>query len=372
MRFAILSDHPDGWAVARVLTVSGRHQIYTYCGRRNPSELQADWPTVRVTTDLEELLADPAVEAVIVAGGATERLDQLRRVLQSERPALCVHPVDFKPDGAYEINMLQGDTHQVVVPILPLLVNRSVTEFGETLRARGGSQLIELEYYGRGDVVFSGEDDAGPHFPGWDILRRVGGTIAEVQAFAREEKVHRGEPVTIQGRFESGTLFRAVYLPGQREDGIRLAAIGADGQTHGELVVVGPDDWSRLIERFESAVERMRVTPRAPPGSGPAADGADGPTWLDEIRAAELDDAARRSIERRRSVTLDYQEASEDVGFKGAMTLVGCALIWLVPVFLVISLWLPYVGWLIVPVLFGFLLLQLLRWFVPMPPASGK
>ena len=53
--------------------------------------------------------------------------------------------------------------------------------------------------------------------------------VAEVQAFAREENVHRGEPVTIQGRFESGTLFRAAYLPGQREELLRLTAIGGNG-----------------------------------------------------------------------------------------------------------------------------------------------
>ena len=49
------------------------------------------------------------------------------------------------------------------------------------------------------------------------------------------------------------------------------------------------------------------------------------------------------------------------------MTLIGCGLLWLIPAVLVLSVWLPYVGWLIIPVLFGFLLLQLLRWFVPGP-----
>ena len=39
---------------------------------------------------------------------------------------MCVHPVDARPDGAYEINMLQGDTHQVVVPILPVAIRAVV------------------------------------------------------------------------------------------------------------------------------------------------------------------------------------------------------------------------------------------------------
>ena len=325
-----------------------------------------------VTEDLEEVLADPAVEGVIVAGGPGERLDQLRRVLQSERPSFCVHPVDPTPDGAYEINMLQGDTHQVVVPILPLFVNRQVTELAEKLGTQGPARLIELDWRTREEPLFSEENEAEPHFPGWEILRRMGGTIAEVQAFAREENVRRGEPVTIQGRFESGTLFRAAFLPDQPDEMQRLTVIGPDGQSVAAPVVVSSDDYGRLVERFEAGVNRLRVTARAAPGAGPAPAGVDGPTWLDEIRAAELDDAARRSIERRRVIALDYQEASEDVGFKGTMTLVGCALLWLVPVLLIISVRLPYVGWLIVPVLFGFLLLQLLRWFVPIPPAPDK
>src|SRR4051794_34261837 len=104
MRFAILGDHPDGWAVARAATAGGGHRGTPYCGPRPAAELPPDWLGLSVVPDLEEVLADPEVEAVIVAGRPGERLDQLRRVLQSERSAFCVHPVDRKPDGAYEIN----------------------------------------------------------------------------------------------------------------------------------------------------------------------------------------------------------------------------------------------------------------------------
>ena len=74
MRFAILGDHPDGWAVAAALAESGRHQIDAYCG---PTARigSARCAVCAVTSDLEEVLADPAVEAVIVAGrrGRTAR-----------------------------------------------------------------------------------------------------------------------------------------------------------------------------------------------------------------------------------------------------------------------------------------------------------
>ena len=89
------------------------------------------------------------------------------------------------------------------------------------------------------------------------------------------------------------------------------------------------------------------------------------PTWQDAIRCLELDDAARRSVQRRRASTLEYPEATEEVGFKGTMTLVGCGLLWLVLLLAILSYWVPYLGWLIAPVLVFFLALQLLRWVIP-------
>ena len=89
------------------------------------------------------------------------------------------------------------------------------------------------------------------------------------------------------------------------------------------------------------------------------------PTWQDEIRALELDAAARRSVEYRRAVALEYQEASEEVGFKGTMTLAGCGILWAIFFLLILSVWLPRLGWLIVPLLGFFLLLQMFRWVIP-------
>jgi hypothetical protein len=90
------------------------------------------------------------------------------------------------------------------------------------------------------------------------------------------------------------------------------------------------------------------------------------------VRCLELDDAARRSVERRRTSVLEYQEASEEVGFKGTMTLVGCALVWIILLLAILSAWVPWLGWGIGPVLGVFLILQMLRWIVPRPPGRTK
>jgi hypothetical protein len=386
MRFAILGDHPEGWAVGRALAATGRHELLLYQGDTPIETARGISPGVRRQADREEILADPQVEAVIVATPAATRLDVLRRVLQSERSALCVRPVDRKPDGGHEINLLQGDLHQVVLPILPEAVAPELAELRRSVAELSPKQrrhlLIDVEVSATGDALFPDDDEEPATFPGWTLLRRLGGEIVEVEALADGEEIARGEPVIAQGRFIDGGLFRVVYrsrvaeqrtdvvirlvaaadLSPTRQRGEALPSLARRAQIRGE--------YTAISEQFEAAVAELPHLPRATPGAGRSAADPTVLNWMDEVRALELDDAARRSIERRRASTLDYQEASEEVGFKGTMTLVGCGLLWAVILLLILSVWFPKVGWLILPVVGAFLAMQLLRWLIPVkrPP----
>ena len=124
-----------------------------------------------------------------------------------------------------------------------------------------------------------------------------------------------------------------------------------------------------LVEAFESAVDEWRMRRRQPtPGETETTSLTAQPSrlgWQDAIRALELDDAVRRSVERRRAVSLDFQEATEEASFKGTMTLVGCGLLWLSLLLLILSVWMPQLGWLILPFIGVFMMLQVLRWVVP-------
>lgn len=357
MRFAILGDHPDGKAVAAALPAAG-HELRAYQGRR-----PQDWPHLKATADLEEVLADPTIDAVIVAGDPGERLNQLRRVLQSERSALVVHPVDEKPDGGHEIAMLLGDVHQVAIPILPGAVSAGVAAFAKDCAS---ATWVDLVAETTGAQVW--EAGARPSFPGWTELRRAGGEIVEVAAFAPTEEILPGDVVMVHGRFADGRLFRALYVPRRPATTLELRGPGrkplaeyADSAT-----------WVALARRFDDGIARLQGTPRAAPGAGSAVDLRDGLSWLDEIRALELDDAVRQSVKRRRAMALDFQEANEEVGFKGAMTLVGCGLVWLLPILLLVAAWLPGLFWILVASVFGFLLLQAFRWIVPAGNRQAK
>ena len=74
---------------------------------------------------------------------------------------------------------------------------------------------------------------------------------------------------------------------------------------------------------------------------------------------------------KRRASALEYQEASEEAGFKGTMTLLGCGLLWGSLLLLILSRWVPWAGWLILPLFGLFLLLQLLRGVVQKRPQPG-
>src|SRR5262249_9822108 len=120
MRFALLGDHPDRLDMAPAPGASGRHQVAVYSGPAMGAEYLRRWGLQpRRVGDAEEVLADPSVAAVIVAGGAADRPAQLRRALQAERHVLCVHPADQGPELAYEAALLQADVRSILLPLLP-------------------------------------------------------------------------------------------------------------------------------------------------------------------------------------------------------------------------------------------------------------
>ncbi len=421
MRFALLGDHPDGLDVARALAESGRHQVTVYSGPGVGLEHLRRWDIrPQPVGDVEEILADPAVDAVIVAGAPGDRPAQLRRALQSERHVLCVHPAGPGPDAAYEAGMIQTDTRHLAVPLLPEALHPAVRRLARLAASLRPLRLVEFERHTAEPFLLDHESVAGkPSIPGWDVLRALGGEVAEVVAYAAPEELLPEEPLLLAGRFEGGGLFRASLIPDHPEPCWRLAVLGRYERVelvfpqgwpgparltwHDESGVVREESWETwnpwpaVVEAFEAAVLAQRparaayaAAARLPrragstaiaegqpePSAGPAeAEPVPPLTWHDEIRCLELDDAARRSVERRRASTLEYQEATEEAGFKGTMTLVGCGLLWAVLVLLILSIWVPWLGWGILPVLAAFLALQLLGGAVPpkepAPPAEA-
>jgi len=254
----------------------------------------------------------------------------------------------------------------------------------------GKSHLIEMERWGSPGSIWL-EPGAAPFeatFSGWDALRILNGEIAEVFGYASGEAIGFDSPVLIGGRFENGELFRATFLPGYCDVRWRLAVIGRRGRAELDFPSGWPgvgilrlheengnwqeerwEDWNPwpiLVEKFARAIAEKsnHMDGLAKPAAG------EYPSWQDAIRCLELDDAARRSVERRRASTLEYQEATEEVGFKGMMTLIGCGMLWVMVLLVVLANWLPNLKLIVIPLLVLFLILQILRWFVPRKPKA--
>ncbi len=386
MRFALLGDHSDGLDFARALLAAGRHQVVGYAGPALGADYLRRWGVrPRVVGDLEELLADPDIEAVVVAGRPDVRAAQLRRVLQSERHAVCVHPADQSPDSAYEAALLQNDTGRVLFPLLPEATHPALARLAELFRRGekdgaplGTLQLLQLERWSPESVLLDAAAEGHkPGLPGWDVLRAVAGDVVEVFAFAGPEEVEPDQPLLAAGRFAGGALFQTTLLPGRPEARWQLTAVG----TYARATLTFPEGWpgpARLTWQEPDGASREETWPAWNPwpplveAFERAVAGEPAPSWNEEVRCLELDDAARRSVERRRANTLDLQEINEEVGFKGTMTLMGCGLIWASLALLILSVWQPWLGWLIVPLFGVFLVMQLLRGVVPPAEAPAE
>jgi predicted dehydrogenase len=404
MRFALLGTHPDGLEMACALAATGRHELAAYTALPSDTAFISRYGSrARPITDLEEVLADPAIEAVIVAGTSANRPAQLRRSLLSERHVLCVYPPDQTPDAAYEAAMIQADTGRVLFPILPDGLHPAIQRLGKIAHAPdvslGELKLLQVEHAVTGEFLLEpGEIYVKCALPGWDRLRAIAGEIAVVSAIAPQEDLEPGQTLLLSGVFANGGLFEVTFLAESPQPCWRANLVGTRGRMellfpngwqgpsfltwqaeHGEWheeYFADWDPWPTLVGAFEAASRKDAKTQNPPDerispslatasslgASAPLRDPLS-PSWQDVIRAQELDTAARRSVSRRRADTLEFPDATEEATFKGTMTLVGCGLIWIILLLLVLSAWKPWLGWFIVPVLTVFILLQGLRWF---------
>src|SRR5262249_6019989 len=246
MRFALLGNENDGVALARALAAAGHRLLYVAAApRRQP------WPDdVKRVADVEEVLADPNLEVVLVASPLDRRAALVRRALQSERAVLCLHPIETKVDAAYEAGMLQQDTRQLLLPLMPEAFHPAILRLKSLLAApalkrqdhdpaRNGLlpsgplaelRLLEIEHHAAGEALLATEALLGPPcVPHWNVLRALGGEIAEVAALSPGDILQPGTPVLLSGRFEGTALFQTTLVPRQAQSHLRLRVVATEG-----------------------------------------------------------------------------------------------------------------------------------------------
>ena len=213
---------------------------------------------------------------------------------------------------------------------MPMSLHPGVKFLSSLTRVQPIPSLLEFECWSTEEVLLEmSEANTKPGFIGWDTLRAIGGEIGEIYAQSTSVELEAGMPIVITGRFTSGLLFQASHLPNQAEAHWRSSLVNAVGRASLEFNRGWPgkarltwidergqeqietwesiNPWLAFLERFEHAVLDSQV--KKPEAGQPALESlTKSPPllgWEDELRALELDDAARRSLERGRSSTLD-------------------------------------------------------------------
>ncbi len=286
---------------------------------------------LRPAAELEDILAQPGVDAVILGGPHDERAHKLRRILQAGRSCLCLHPVDTSPIFYEEAALLAADAKVALVPFLPGRLHPAWHRLVELCEsgAIGSLRLATIERAGAlpRDRRMLGESYA-------EVVDLLGLVIGDVSELTTTGELAGGRLV-VQHRATTGCAAEVrLNWSSSDADRWRVAIDGERGSV--ELVFgAGLDGPATLHWKTESGTESAEFADPQLAGRMLAefrralAGEPHRPTWSDATRAVELADWAWYSLDRRRSVDVIHEERSELASFKGRMTSLGCGLIWL-------------------------------------------
>jgi myo-inositol 2-dehydrogenase/D-chiro-inositol 1-dehydrogenase len=332
---------------------------------------------IPVARDLEDALARPRLDAVIVGGPWALRGLALRRAAAEGFAVICLHPPGPDSEAYYQVALCGEETRAVIVPDLPLRLHPGVAAIRKALATSelGAFRSLRLEW----PTTAPATDLVRVEFPrAVDVIRSL---IGEIEALTAT-----GDPPGDDPQFELVVQLRG----GQsRPSEVRVWS----GPSQVARLTMQAEGGSLAME-FDPRLERpARLTRHVPPNAASVVDlGAwdaheaivsvlrssiglasprelPGPSLHDATRATELAEAAVRSLRRGRTVELHYESITEEATFKSVMTSTGCLLfigsLLLLPLAmagpplgLYWTLLIPYV---IPPVLVIFLVMQSLR-----------
>ena len=337
------------------------------------------------TDDLNAALATPGVEVAIIGGDPAFRAEALRRAAGEGLAIVALHPPGPDADPYYQVALSRAESGAVVVPDLPGRLHPGVSALAKAMAdgSLGAIRSVRLEAHyppGHPDA-----DLIGRAFPRLvDVVRSLIGEIETLSATANTSAGSTIDALIVQ--------LRAVDA---RAGELRLEAQSAGEPARARLEVAGTEgrvalefdpDWSgpsRLVGKIGEFNGQMIPIPAWDPRGAildALADAREGlprsPDLADGTKAVELAEAVARSLRRRRTVELHYEDASELGSFKGFMTGLGCGLMLLIPLLMVVALvglqfgqrWMIYLAAAMPVLLVVFLALQGLG-YLARPPA---
>ena len=369
MNILILGDGPEELSWAIHLLNHPEHRLAAACpGFKS-------LPDVPGGNDLDTALALLNIDAVICGGDSTLRAEGLRRAASTGMRALALHPPGPNADPYYQVALSRQETGAIVVPDLPM---RRHPGFVMLEKALGELPLGKMNYLVRYEATVSSADgDLVSHvLPRViDGVRALMGDIQAVTATGVPPGERPNQSLTVHFRGKDD-LHGEIRLNRGPDEAAKLIVPTADGSltlehdlafhTSARIVRSSARDGTSTIELgiWDAKTSLLRALEEATLEHEPS------PGLNDGTRAMEVTEAAARGLRKGRTIDLYYEEMSELGNFKSVMTSMGCGLLLMAIFLLFLSAALPwmgfekgaYIGWLILPVLVGFMLFQLLRY----------
>jgi myo-inositol 2-dehydrogenase/D-chiro-inositol 1-dehydrogenase len=398
MHLALLGIDEQTLSIARALTNGGGAEmtsadgdawrIVAYAPPDEPASplhqaFRECCPQAQPVSCWEDLLDRGQWQAVLVARGDNQdlRTEQLRKFCQFAVPVLFSHPLVDSTLLLYELDMIRRDSEGVLVPYLPGRLHPAVIELASFL-AQGEDSPVGKVGMIAFDRHMAKRDPAtvlGHFSQDVDLLRALAGELNQLSAVAsgapENPAAYENLAVHLSGGGECGARYHVCPVAHADEERGVLTLIGSRGKAELTMPADGAD-WTLILPHAENqstskpfggwqpALAACENLQRACAGE------AISPDLMDAARAVELAVTIPRSLKRRRTIELHYEDHTEENTFKGIMAAGGCLLLLVAPVLLLFVALLdkagvPFVGiwpWVLAALFVGFTLLQLLLW----------
>ena len=325
MNFLILGGGPIELAWARVIAESGKHRVLSVF------PAFTELPELRASSDLDDALATPGVEAVLVGGALDLRAESLRSVASSGLPAICLHPPGPDSEAYYQVAMSRAETGSILVPDLANRLHPGVLVMREALRRGELGMFRSLRF--EASVDSDAADLARYSFArAVDVVRALLGEIEAVTATGDPPGDRPNQSLVVQLRASLSRRAELRFEPGPPLPS-RIILTGETGSLTLELnesadprprlmkksatnkeTLLDLDPWDpfqAVLDVFEDAVAGLPHHP----------------DLMDATRAMEVSEGVVRALRRGRTVELHYEEISEAGTFKSVMTSTGCLIL---------------------------------------------
>lgn len=312
--------------------------------------------------DWETLIDNRSIDAVIVGPAADRerRADQLRKLTQCGQSLLMIHPVCESLVG-HELEMIRRDTGARLTPYVPgarhpalgelaALFDLPAPQHDEARRSADEAPTAEIvaEAPGSGKAALGTLEqllftrrmsDRSPAAVTDQLardlllLQSLVGELSGISAVGPVDATVSFANLSAHLTGRRPVLVRWSVEPAEAETSAQLVAIGARGKRVLEIV----EDLSRWRLRQESA-DATEETVISDPHAAEVAmaelsnaeTAAGAQRWTAACRAQELAEAVPESLRRRRTITLYFDEHTEEGTFKGVMAVGGCAILMIV------------------------------------------